>query len=111
MGLGLGPGKPGPGNASHGGAFSNTEFVYKLPKGVKGEGKATPTMIMGAPRPVGEETYVEIKAPTTVGTRSSIPYMKALPSYKHKAEEAMRDDKIPKEHEKRVKAYFEGLGK
>lgn len=109
--MGMGPGKPGPGSAMHGGAFSNTEFVYKLPKGVKGAGKATPTMVMGSQRLVGEETFVEIKAPTTVGTRSSIPYMKALPSYKQKAEEAMRDDKIPKEHEKRVKAYFEGLGK
>ena len=54
---------------------------------------------------------IEIKAPTTVGNRSSVPYTQVLPSYKKKAESAMNRQEIPKEHQKRVKAYFESLNK
>lgn len=77
-----------------------------------GKGNATPTMVTGSQRPTAApQAYVEIKAPTTVGTRSGIPYVKVLPSYRKKAESAMERQQIPKEQEKRVKAYFESLGK
>jgi hypothetical protein len=72
--------------------------------------KATPSMITGSQRPTGEQAYVEIKAPSTVGNRSSVPYVRVLPSYRRKAESALNRQQIPKEHEKRVKEYFESLG-
>lgn len=61
-------------------------------------------------RPGLEMTY-EIKAPTFKGTKSSIPYQNALPSYTKKAESALNQNQIPKEHQQRVKRYFESLKK
>jgi hypothetical protein len=75
----------------------------------KGKGKIT--SVTGSRRPTGEETYIEIKAPSTIGNHSSVPYVKVLPSYRKKAESALNRQQIPKEHEKRVKEYFESLGK
>jgi hypothetical protein len=86
--------------------------INKLDKEEEGKGKTQATMIQGQKREgAGEETYIEIKAPTNVGTRSSVPYVKVLPSYKKKAESALNRKEIPKEHEKRVKEYFESLNK
>ncbi|MCC7229724.1 MAG: hypothetical protein IT203_04970, partial [Fimbriimonadaceae bacterium] len=53
--------------------------------------------------------YIEIKGPTTIGNRSGVKYTKVLPSYKRKAEQAIERKTIPKQHEKRVKEYFESL--
>lgn len=90
---------------------ANTGMINKS-AGKPGQGKASATW---APTVRGEgpgpETYVEIKAPTTVGTRSSVPYVKVLPSYKRKAESALDRQQIPKQHEKRVREYFDSLGK
>lgn len=72
-------------------------------------GDTTPLSVRGQRQDKGEESYVEIKAPTTVGNRSSVPYDQVLPKYKQSAESAMSDKKIPKKHEKRVKEYFDSL--
>lgn len=114
LGLGLGmslpiPGGPGPDDDE---MPIDTGRVNRLDKEAKGAGKTTPTMVNGERRDgAGEEAYVEIKAPTTVGNRSSVPYVKVLPSYKKKAESALDRQQIPKEHEKRVREYFNSLGK
>ncbi len=105
--LGL-KGQPGDGGD---GVFMDTGHVNKLDKPQEGKGKTFETQISGARRETGEETFVEIKAPTTVGNRTSVPYTTVLPSYKKKAEEALGRQEIPKEHEKRVRAYFESLTK
>jgi hypothetical protein len=106
-GMGLG----GNGAASQDNFFMNTDRINKLDKGVAGEGKTHETMISGQRRTdgLGEETYIEIKGPTNVGNRSSVPYKKVLPSYKKKAEQAIDRQKIPKQHEKRVREYFDSL--
>ena len=66
--------------------------------------------IRGQRQEQGKESYTEIKAPTTLGNRTSVPYNEVLPKYKNTAEEAMNGEQIPKKHEKRVKEYFESLG-
>lgn len=68
------------------------------------------TMIQGQRANQGTESYIEVRGPTGVGLKSSVPYQKVLPSYKKKAEEAMRTSKIPKSHQKRVRDYFDSLG-
>ena len=117
MGIGLMPGL-GMGNSQANGNGPwpedvmgvDTGLVNKTEKGVPGKGKANATMVTGQRRETGAETYIEIKAPATVGNRSSVPYIKVLPSYRKKAESALDRQQIPKEHQKRVKEYFEGLG-
>jgi hypothetical protein len=91
--------------------FMDTDRINKLDKGVAGEGKTFETSVTGQRREdgKGEETYIEIKGPTSVGNRSSVPYKQVLPSYRKKAEEAIDRKKIPKQHEKRVKEYFDSL--
>jgi hypothetical protein len=88
----------------------DTGIINKNEKGNPGQGKTNATMIKGQSQELGEESYIEIKAPTTVGTRSSVPYSKVLPSYRKKAQSAIDKQQIPKEHQKRVKEYFESLG-
>ncbi len=86
--------------------------INKFDKEQESKGKTQATMIQGEKREnAGEESYIEIKAPTNVGTRSSVPYVKVLPSYRKKAESALNRKEIPKEHEKRVKEYFESLNR
>ena len=101
----------GNGAASTDRFFMNTDHINKLDKGEAGQGKTTETQITGQRREdgKGEETYIEIKGPTNVGNRSSVPYKSVLPSYKKKAEQAIDRQKIPKQHEKRVKEYFDSL--
>lgn len=72
---------------------------------------ADPKMVRGQRQDEGEETYIEIKGPTKPGDRSKTPYFKVLPKYRKKAEEALDKDRIPREHQKRVKDYFESLNK
>ena len=93
------------------GTFADTGHVNRLDKPEEGKGKTFETQISGARRETGEETFVEIKAPTTVGNRTSVPYRQVLPSYRKKAEEALGRKAIPKDQEKRVRAYFESLAK
>ncbi|MBS1716844.1 MAG: hypothetical protein JSS72_03830 [Armatimonadetes bacterium] len=124
LGLGSGMGESGPqGGASAGGGPSygpgaptqdiwagDTQHVNKLDKPVENRGTTHAESITGEQRPGdGSEPYVEIKAPTFVGTRSSVPYQRVMPSYKRRAESALERQQIPKKHEKRVKEYFDSL--
>lgn len=88
---------------------NDTGKINKSENGKEGQGQTTITQIKGQRQKSGEESYVEIKGPTTVGNRSGVKYTKVLPSYKKKAEEAMNKKTIPKQHEKRVKEYFDSL--
>ena len=87
----------------------DTGRINKNESGKEGQGKTTLTQIKGDRQEKGDESYIEIKGPTTIGNRSGVKYSKVLPSYKKKAEEAMNRKTIPKQHEKRVKEYFESL--
>jgi hypothetical protein len=102
------PGLPSPNNPID---FMTTDTgrINKSEKGEQGQGSTTLTQIKGDRQRNGDESYIEIKGPTTVGNRSGIKYTKVLPSYRKKAEEAMNKKAIPKQHEKRVKEYFESL--
>jgi len=111
MGLAALLGLKGSPDVGDDGVFMDTGHVNKLDKPEEGKGKTTETQVSGARRETGEETFVEIKAPTTVGNRTSVPYKSVLPSYEKKAEQALGRKEIPKEHEKRVRAYFESLTK
>jgi len=108
LNLGLFP-IPGTGQPGNGIMMNDIGKVNHSDKPLASQGKTNTSMITGNRRPMGEETYVEIKAPTTVGTRSGVPYVKVLPSYQKKAESALNRQEIPKEQEKRVKAYFDSL--
>ena len=44
-----------------------------------------------------------------MGDRTSVPYVRVLPKYKDAAEKSIERKEIPKEHEKRVREYFESL--
>lgn len=111
VGLGLLGLFPGNGGRSKDDFFADTERINKLEEEAAGQGSAKTTMVRGERGEQGEETYIEIKGPTSMGGRSSVPYQKVLPSAKKKAEEALKRKAIPKEHEKRVKEYFDSLGK
>lgn len=92
--------------------FANTGQIHKSEKGEASKGTTSLTRISGDRDDTKTgETYVEIKGPTTVGTRSSIAYTRDVLSCKKKAEQAIDRQKIPKEHEKRVKQYFDSLTK
>lgn len=101
-------GMPGPGGEEDTMSV-DTGKVNHNPNGKEGGGQTTITQIKGDRQKNGEESYIEIKGPTSVGTRSSVKYTKVLPSYKKKAEEAIGKKSIPKQHEKRVKEYFDSL--
>ena len=100
---------PGPDNDV---MIADTGHV-NLQKPEQGKGKGNPLF---APterdnsRPGMEMTF-EIKAPTFKGTKTSVPYKNVLPSYTKKAESALNKNEIPKEHQQRVKRYFESLKK
>jgi len=102
------PGIPSPGNPID---FMgvDTHQINKDPNGKQGAGSTKLTQIKGERQKDGDETYIEIKGPTTIGNRSGVKYTKVLPSYKRKAEQAIERKTIPKQHEKRVKEYFESL--
>lgn len=87
----------------------DTGRINKSENGKDGQGKTTLTQIKGERQKNGDESYIEIKGPTTIGNRSGVKYKQVLPSYKKKAEEAMNKKTIPKQHEKRVREYFDSL--
>ena len=90
--------------------FANTGVVHKSEKPEASQGKTSLTTVTGQRDPTkGSETYIEFKGPTMVGTRSSVAYSKDVLAARKKAEQAIDRQKIPKEHEKRVKAYFDSL--
>lgn len=57
----------------------------------------------------GNDSFSEIKAPTMLGSRTSVPYQEALPGYKKTAESAVSNNKVKGKHRQRVKEYFEQL--
>lgn len=67
--------------------------------------------VRGQRQDKGDETYMEIKGPASLGERSKTPYFKVMPKYRKQAEEAMNKDRIPKEHQKRVRDYFDSLNR
>jgi len=102
---------PGTGSPGNGVMMQDIGKVNHSQKALPGEGSTTTSVITGAKRETAApQAYVEIKAPTTIGTRSAVPYVKVLPSYRKKAESALEHQEIPKDQEKRVKEYFESLG-
>src|SRR4051812_46972936 len=102
-----GPSGPGKDNF-----FANTGMVHKSDKPEASKGNTSLTSITGQRDDTKKgETYIEIKGPTSVGVRSSVAYTRDVLSYKKKAEQAIDRQKIPKEHEKRVKQYFDSLTK
>jgi|SRR5579862_3030865 len=90
--------------------FANTGVVHKSQKPEASQGKTSLTTVTGQRDDTKQgETYIEFKAPTLVGSRSSVAYTKDVLSARKKAEQAIDRQKIPKEHEKRVKEYFDSL--
>ncbi|MCH7904726.1 MAG: hypothetical protein IH944_09205 [Armatimonadetes bacterium] len=75
----------------------------------KGEGQTNALGVRGQRRAEGEEYFVEVRAPSPMGDRTTVPYQEVLPRYNEAAEKAIEREEIPKEHEKRVKEYFESL--
>ena len=75
----------------------------------EGQGDTNIKAVRGSRRAEGEEFYVEVRAPSPMGDRTSVPYQRVLPKYRDAAEKAIERDEIPKEHEKRVREYFESL--
>jgi hypothetical protein len=110
IGAGLRLPIPGAGAPSDDVYAGDSGQINKLDKSVPGRGKTSATMVTGKrDESKGREAYIEIKAPTSVGTRTSVPYRQVLPSYRKKAEAALDRKEIPKEHQKRVREYFESL--
>ncbi len=111
LGLGMGMGGNGPGPDNDTMLFDSGVVNKSDP--IQGKGKGTPTFAPTERDPMrpGPEMTFEIKAPTFKGTRSSVPYEKVLPSYKQKAESALKKQDIPKQHQARVKRYFDSLSK
>jgi hypothetical protein len=102
----------GKGGISQDKFFKNTGVVNKSQERQESKGTTTITQIKGDRDPTKHgETYIEIKGPTMVGNKSSVAYTKDVLSAKKKAEQAIDRQKIPKEHEKRVKEYFDSLTK
>ena len=75
----------------------------------KGAGTTNMLGVRGQRRAEGEEWFVEVKAPSAMGDKTSVPYSRVLPKYKDAAEKSINRQEIPKEHEKRVREYFESL--
>ncbi len=102
---------PGGGGTGSQDQFADTGKIVRSEKEMETKGKTTKTGVRGEWGKGGKEYNVELKAPTQLGSKSSVPYRKILPSYKKAAESAVDRDLVPREHEKRVKEYFDSLGK
>ncbi len=98
------------GGANDGGSFQG-EGENQKGDPMELAGKTNPTAVRGRrDEKRGDEVYTEIKAPTTTGNRTSVPYNKVLPRYQKTAESAIGTSKIPPKHRQRVKEYFDSLG-
>lgn len=91
--------------------FPDTGKVVRSEHEMETKGKTTKTGVRGEWGKGGKEYNVELRAPTQLGSKSTVPYREVLPAYKKKAESAVDRDMVPREHEKRVKEYFDSLGK
>ena len=107
--FGLGGLVPGKGGRSRDNSFANIGQVPMNEKEQNIKSSALPMSVTGDRRETGPESYIEVKGPTGLGAKSSTPYTKVLPKYKKQAEQAVQRQQIPREHQKRVKEYFESL--
>jgi len=104
-------GLPGKGGVSKDQFFANTGQINKHEEEQESKGKTSVTSITGLRREdQGDEAYIEVRGPASLGERSKVPYIKVLPKYRSQADAAMRKQKISRENEKRVKSYFQSLG-
>ncbi len=79
-------------------------------KNVEPGGEAKTSAVRGKPRPEGGPSrYVEIKSPSFVGKRSSVPYNEVLPRYQQRSDRAIERQQIPKKHQNRVRDYFNSI--
>lgn len=101
-----GPGGPGQDNF-----FRDLGQVPQTEKEQDIKAKEDVKAIRGQRQQQGDETYMEIKGPASLGDRSKTPYFKVMPKYRKQAEEALDKDRIPKEHQKRVRDYFDSLNR
>jgi hypothetical protein len=106
LGLSLSKGAGGP---SKDNAFFNVGDLNMLDKPETVEGETGKLGVRGQRREAGEEVYIEVRGPSGVGSRSSTPYSNVLPKYRKQAEESLNKRQIPKEHQKRVRDYFDSL--
>jgi len=104
--MGMGPDGSG---GKQGGAYQGEgENEKGDPMELEGKGKIT--AIRGErDEKRGQDAYSEIKAPTMVGSRTSVPYDKVLPGYKKTAESAVSNNKVKGKHRDRVREYFDQL--
>ncbi len=109
MGMGMGSSGPdGSGSTAGGNYQGEGENEKGDPMELEGKGKIT--AIRGErDEKRGQDAYTEIKAPTMVGSRTSVPYDKVLPGYKKTAESAVSNNKVKGKHRDRVREYFEQL--
>jgi hypothetical protein len=107
--FGLGSLMGGKNGRSQDNSFANIGEVPMNDKEQSIKSSAMPISVKGDRRETGPESYIEIKGPTGLGAKSSTPYTKVLPKYKKQAEQAVQRQQIPREHQKRVKEYFESL--
>ena len=99
----------GQGGRSKDNFFAGYGGINKSDKEQEGKGQTNLLGVRGQRRAEGEEWFVEVKAPSAMGDKTSVPYAKVLPQYKEAAEKSIEKKEIPKEHEKRVREYFESL--
>ena len=91
--------------------FKNAGELPMLDKPEDIAAKSDAQAVRGERGDKGEETYIEIKAPSGLGSKSSTPYKKVLPKYQRQAEDALNKKQIPKKHQQRVKEYFDSINK
>jgi hypothetical protein len=105
----MGMGDGGSGGTNDGGSYQGEgENEKGDPLTLEGKGKIT--AIRGErDEKRGQDAYTEIKAPTMVGSRTSVPYDKVLPGYKKTAESAVSNNKVKGKDRDRVREYFEKL--
>lgn len=79
-------------------------------KNVQPGGETKTSAVRGQPRPEGGPSrYVEIKSPSFIGKRSSVPYNEVLPRYQQRSDRAIERQQIPKKHQNRVRDYFNSI--
>lgn len=100
-------GIPGPGNGQELYFANNHRIPLGASKDIKA--KALPMGVSGERQEGGTETYVEIRGPSGLGSKTRVPYTKILPKYKREAEQALDKQQIPPGDEKRVRDYFDSL--
>jgi hypothetical protein len=99
----------GSGGRSKDNFFAGYGGINKSDQEQKGEGQTNLLGVRGQRQAGGEEWFVEVKAPSAMGDKTSVPYARVLPKYREAAEKSIDRKEIPKEHEKRVREYFESL--